>query len=264
MIDDIEKKPFKCDICNTHFVSTRNLERHNKTCDGTERGTASLKLIDNSNNVVNNTTNNNSNNVVNNTTNNNSNNVVNNIDNSVNTTVNNTIVLKCFGQEDLDFIRNDEAFLRECLLSLKDGIAAIVERIHFNTDKPENHNIYLKRERYPGQVKTYCTDINTSSEDWRNKPLDYILEFSIFRGVNLLSVHNRNRISLLRQPILDSIAAAKDGLPTDAQQEQLDLVEEKQNLKNAQLQDIRNKKVGVYGQVKEATLEKLRVFTATH
>jgi hypothetical protein len=125
-------------------------------------------------------------------------------------------------------------------------------------EKPENHNIYLKREKYPGQTKVLCPDINDISITWRPKPLDTTLEAIIFRSTNILFQYNSRRFQLNRANIIE----AANGKPiTDEQQEELDVMQEKQDFKANQLRDIQNKKNGIYGQIKEATLQKLREFT---
>ena len=62
-----------------------------------------------------------------------------------NTTINNTIVLNNFGQEDMSHISN---VFKTKLLKIPYGmIPKIIEYIHFNDEKPENKNIILPNSR---------------------------------------------------------------------------------------------------------------------
>jgi len=62
-----------------------------------------------------------------------------------NTTINNTIVLNNFGQEDMSHI---SSVFKTQLLKIPYGmIPKIIEYIHFNDEKPENKNIILPNSR---------------------------------------------------------------------------------------------------------------------
>lgn len=82
--------------------------------------------VDNSKNVVNNV--------------NNSKNVVNNVDNSTN-----VVNVMAFGKEDISFI-SDEKY-KSLMNRGYAAPSAMTEHVHFNKDKPENHNIYVSNKK---------------------------------------------------------------------------------------------------------------------
>jgi len=74
---------------------------------------------------------------------NNDNSTTNNINNTFNNNMN--IQLVAFGQEDKDSMKNSEIFgiLRRGFSSVPE----LVKAVHFNKDRPENHNIYISNMR---------------------------------------------------------------------------------------------------------------------
>ena len=69
-----------------------------------------------------------------------------------NTTINNTIVLNNYGQEDLSHITDA---LKTQLLKIPYGmIPKMIEQVHFNDQKPENKNIMLTNSR-DNKLKIY-------------------------------------------------------------------------------------------------------------
>ncbi len=73
----------------------------------------------------------------------NSNNTINNNSNTTNNTMN--INLVAFGQEDKDSLSNNEIF--QILKRGFSSIPELVKALHFNENRPENHNIYISNMR---------------------------------------------------------------------------------------------------------------------
>lgn len=76
---------------------------------------------------------------------NNINNFNNNVNNTLNVQNNYNIKLVAFGQEDLSYI--DDKTAKMILKKGYRSIPELIEYVHFNSDKPENHNIYIPNMR---------------------------------------------------------------------------------------------------------------------
>jgi len=70
---------------------------------------------------------------------------INNIQTQNNITQNNTFNILAFGKEDLSHI-TDDTYKKIINKGFK-SVPALVDAIHFNKDKPENHNIYISNIR---------------------------------------------------------------------------------------------------------------------
>jgi hypothetical protein len=102
----------------------------------------------------------------------------NNIQQTANIQNNNTIKLNPYRKEDLSHI-TDQEYNR--LLSLGYGsVPSFVKKIHFNDDKPENHNILLTRAD--------CNDIYVynNENEWECKDKNIVIEQIISDKTNIL------------------------------------------------------------------------------
>lgn len=122
-----------CKDCDTEYSSLSNLKRHQKKC---------IKYINNVTNSHNTTNNsNNTNNTTNNTTNNKNSHNTTNITNNIN----NNVALVSFGKEAI------RGYPASDMLNIfrkgHDSIMALMKYTHFNVDKPEYHNIYIKSKK---------------------------------------------------------------------------------------------------------------------
>jgi hypothetical protein len=87
-----------------------------------------------------------------------------------NTTINNTynIQLNNFGQENMACLTPE--LLTYCLTNPKKGMSSLIEKIHYNKDYPENHNLRCKSlknnifERFVDAQWTLCDASNTLDE----------------------------------------------------------------------------------------------------
>lgn len=65
--------------------------------------------------------------------------------NYINCTIN---VMNSFGQENIDYVVNDKAFIEKCLRNIThDGMKNLLEKIHYSPEHPENNNVRLKSLR---------------------------------------------------------------------------------------------------------------------
>lgn len=165
----------------------------------------------------------------------------NSVDNSIHTTnttnnitgpVNIHVNLQVFGTELIKHIMEDEAFIKECLEQIiGQGIPNLVEKIYFNKQVPENQNVKMQREHHPSLMNVF------TKTGWVEQPTDDVVEKMIIKGKRILQSKVSEQFSSV--PI------------TDSSRNMFDLRSEKLN-------NIANKKKGVYGPVKHGVIAKAR------
>lgn len=136
------------------------------------------------------------------------------VDQSVtNQTIN--IHINAIGEENMDFL-TDEAKL-DIVKKMHKSIPALVEKVNFNEDHPENHNVY-----FPSVKNSYGSSF-LKKKGWRTESIEDIVERLIDNGrikveelrnevEDKLSVYNKNR--------LDELFDAVDG-DTSAKSEKI-------------------------------------------
>ena len=135
----IEGKYTACEYCNISILK-RSLNRHQRNSCLSIPNSKHKKLVEKYNNnkkhkntlsIINNN---------NNTTINNNNTTNNNLNNCLNTNITNNITLKInpFGEENLDFLTNEDKLkiVNRCYM----GVPELIKRIH---NIPENHNLFI-------------------------------------------------------------------------------------------------------------------------
>ena len=144
-----------CMYCKKTFSTKGNMLCHqNKSCNvyiklNTEKKELEkeIEMVKNKfNNIIDKNANNTENNTVNKTQTINMNaNTINNITNNTNNNItnNNNVVINVinYGKENLDHITTKE--LVQMLNKRKDGFYKFIEKIHFDKEKPEYHNVYI-------------------------------------------------------------------------------------------------------------------------
>ena len=116
--------PFECKKCNKIFSRTCYAKQHEKKCNYVKQKNEDKTIT---------------NNITNNVATNIATNCNNNIDNSNNKTINN-ITINAYGKENFEMCKIEKKFIMEyCFNSL----CLYIKRIHFNKDKPENHNMFI-------------------------------------------------------------------------------------------------------------------------
>ena len=113
---------FACNNCDKKFKTTQGKNKHIKLCHKEDKKrsevTSNTKIINN--------------------------NITNNITNIINNNI--TIVLNDFGNEDISYIKDDKLFLDKCMKQLSSGISTLIEKIYFDKENPQNHNIKMKNQ----------------------------------------------------------------------------------------------------------------------
>jgi hypothetical protein len=100
-----------------------------------------------------------------------------NIENQNNQT-NNNIIINCFGNENLDYI-TDKVILH-CMNKIYGSIPLLIEKIHFDPDHPENHNIQI-----PNKKLSHAKIMNHKRE-WQIVKKKDAIDAMIDNGYNLL------------------------------------------------------------------------------
>ena len=123
--------PFECEKCHKVLQSSGGLSYHRRRCEAVLVHPS--EKVDNAGTVINNTTNN----TVNNNTVNNTNNI--HVGGNV---IQNNIHINSFGNENKDYIAIE--FIRQCLNQGSYGISPMIDKIYFDPEHPENHNVTLE------------------------------------------------------------------------------------------------------------------------
>ena len=127
--------PFECPECHLVLKTRSALSMHRKRCDGSpDVGESTSDNSSGSGSSVTNTTNIQAQTVIQT-----QNNVVN---VAVSGDVNNTLVINNFGNENKEYIAIE--FIRQCLNQGHHGIPPMIDKIYFDPEHPENHNITLE------------------------------------------------------------------------------------------------------------------------
>ena len=173
-----------CSICQKNFSHSSSLYRHRAKCKVNESNHISevkedknppkidleteiqelrkeielLKTKSNKKNAI----------TTNNTTN---------IENQNNTT-NNIIHINCFGNENLDYI-TDKVILR-CMNKVYGSIPLLIEKIHFDPEHPENHNIQIPNKKLPH------AKIMNNKKEWQIIQRKDAIDSMIDNGYNML------------------------------------------------------------------------------
>jgi hypothetical protein len=66
-----------------------------------------------------------------------------------NITNNNFIIINNFGEENTEYLQQDELFLKNCIESPIQSVQKYLDAVHFNKDHPENNNIKLTNLQSP-------------------------------------------------------------------------------------------------------------------
>ena len=110
------------------------------------------------------------------TNNNNTNNTTNNITNNITNTIN--IQMNNYGKEDLSHISDKD--YRQFINTMFKGFIMMIEKIHFNENKPENFNIYLSN------LKNNFAHIYMN-DTWKVEKIDDVIDKIKDDKINILN-----------------------------------------------------------------------------
>jgi hypothetical protein len=188
----------KCKKCNKSFCNKASLLYHEKNCKGVDSLTCPICLIKFENSdkkyrhkkkgtckppapssITNNTINNNTNYVSN---------------NSHNTNCNNqNVQINVFGNEDMSYLLKDKGIVHRLRMYGKEGLYGlpkILDDVHFNKDRPENHTI-IKPEEYGNIVL-----IKNSNNEWEFREFEDIRENMIDTIIKYFRAYNEVKKSM--------------------------------------------------------------------
>ena len=118
----------------------------------------------------------------------------NNIENQQNNIqINNNVKILSFGKEDISHITDD---LYKCILKKGMGsVPTLIEYIHFNKNKPENHNVYISNIR--SNYAMIYDELN-----WKLKDQNEVVE-SLFDNINILEEKYDELLKDLSEPTIN-------------------------------------------------------------
>jgi len=101
-----------------------------------------------------------------------------NIQNQNNIETQNNIIINCFGNENLDYI-TDKVILH-CMNKIYGSIPLLIEKIHFDPEHPENHNIQIPNKKLPH------AKILNNQREWQIVKKKDAIDTMIDNGYNIL------------------------------------------------------------------------------
>lgn len=103
-----------------------------------------------------------------------------NTNNTQNIYIQNNVIIKSFGEEDLSHLTSD--FLSHCLLNPTKGLPSLIELIHYDKSKPCNHN--LRYKSFKQNLYEKFTNL-----EWRDCDATNTLDELIRKGYRILNSH---------------------------------------------------------------------------
>lgn len=125
---------------------------------------------------------------------------VTNINNNTNNTSNNTIInINAFGNENLNYL-TEKKILR-CLTEVYKSIPALIQKIHFDPNHPENHNVKITNKKLP------YASVMGSDQKWKIMKRDEVISQMVDNSYSTLDSayqENRNKFSESKQSRIDN------------------------------------------------------------
>jgi hypothetical protein len=90
----------------------------------------------------------------------------------------NNIIINCFGNENLDYI-TDKVILH-CMNKIYGAIPLLIEKIHFDPEHPENHNIQIPNKKLPH------AKIMNNKREWQFVNKKEAIDTMVDNGYNML------------------------------------------------------------------------------
>lgn len=251
-------KAFPCVHCSKSFVHMKSLRRHIQdhhsnsiTPDATE--TTNVNISNNTENSHNNTehshnstehshnnTEHSHNTTTTTTTTTNNRDVYNgNVQIHNNNTTHNHIYV--FGNEDLQSIKEDTEFLKNCMRTLdKNGIVDMFERVHLNDDLPQNKNVRFKKAHHPPKLMVFSKDPKKPQDNPSWKLVDAVDygDIIVLKYLNVIVKENKDQLILPENPTID---------------EQID-----HDIRYRKITNVKEKKRGVYAPIRRKIIEKIK------
>lgn len=97
---------------------------------------------------------------------------------NIDTQNNITIHINAFGKENLDYI-TDKMIIR-CIDRIYSSIPCLIEKIHFDPEHPENHNIKITNKKFP------YASVMDDNRNWKTVDRKHAIESLVEKGFNIL------------------------------------------------------------------------------
>ena len=113
---------------------------------------------------------------------------------NIETQQNITININSFGNENTDYI-DDKAILA-CISKVYKSIPSLLEKIHFDPNHPENHNIKITNKKLP------YASVMGNNQKWKTVDRKDAIEKMVINGYNMLDekyAENKGKISSSKQ-----------------------------------------------------------------
>ena len=98
--------------------------------------------------------------------------------NNTNIKTQNNIIINCFGNENLDYI-TDKVIIH-CMNKVYGAIPLLIEKIHFDPEHPENHNIQIPNKKLPH------AKIMNNKREWQFVNKKEAIDTMVDNGYNML------------------------------------------------------------------------------
>jgi len=105
-----------------------------------------------------------------------------------------TININAFGNENIDYI-DDKAIL-QCIEKVYKSVPALLEKIHFDPQHPENHNIKITNKKLP------YASVMGNNKKWKTVDRKLAIENMVHKGYNILEdkyAENKDKVNTKKQ-----------------------------------------------------------------
>ena len=105
-----------------------------------------------------------------------------------------TININAFGNENLEYI--DDKAITECISRVYKSIPSLLEKIHFDPEHPENHNIKITNKKLP------YASVMGNNKKWKTVDRKDAIETMVVNGYNILDekyTDNKDNLPLRKQ-----------------------------------------------------------------
>lgn len=88
------------------------------------------------------------------------------------------IHINAFGKENMDYITNE--FMGECVKKIYNSVPSLLQKIHFDPEHPENHNIKITNKKLPH------ASVMSEDQQWKLVNKQDAIEDMIDKGYNMI------------------------------------------------------------------------------
>ena len=152
---------------------------------------------------------------------NNSNNNSNNNNTINNTMVNVTFSPKAFGSENIDFLEDNDVISRKILNRGYQSLPEYIKTLHFDKNKPENHNVYIPNWRDKTRVLVY------DGKNWNLEQTDSVITDLKDKGIEFIQrkYDELDKTNPVYAKIIEKLGRFLESYNTD-EKEKIDILNE--------------------------------------